>query len=509
MIETLTKELFQYTNLYSLCLTLIILFALHLLVKVYLYVKLYSYVRWKLPGPKLDHPIFGIKIQKLTGKTFREFEDKLKDYPRFCRMIFGPIFSIYVTGPEVAQIIFNQADSKNQTFNYMMEPWLGKGLVLSNGAYWKRNRKLLTPTFHYNSLRNFVKIINKSSDRLTQIINRNSNAEDPVEFYPLVSNMTLEAILNCICSQNSDLQLNIDSNCTEMQYIEGLEKIRQGMGERFGGGLLNIFDIFYYRREKGKGFMTGSKMTKQYILSLIQERRAATRKEEGKQSSNYDMLDLLMMSRDEEGNGLTEEEIIDELNTFVFAGHDTTGSTSSFLFYLLAKHPELQQKCRDEVTSVMGDRNEVEWEDIGKLTYLTCFIKESIRLYSTVIIISKKLKKPIIIDGYEIPANISIDIGVGLIHKNAMYWPDPYKFDPTRFSEENMNKQHPYAFIPFSAGSRNCIGQNFAMAEVKIIAAKLIKNFHVSLQAGYEIDPTVKVVLAPSDNLPLIFKPIN
>ena len=508
MIETLSKELLQYTNLYSLCLTLVILFGLYLLARFYLYIRLYSYVRWRLPGPKLDHPVLGFKIKKIDGQQIKEWENKLKDYPRFCRLVIGPLLSIYVTGPEVAQIIFNQADSKNQTFNYMMEPWLGNGLVLSHGAHWKRNRKLLTPTFHYQSLKNFVKIINKSTDRLTLIINKNTTADNPVEFYPLVSNMTLEAILNCICSKNSDLQLNVDSNSREMQYIMGLEKIRQGMAERFGGGLFNIFDIFYYRTEKGKEFLTGCKMTKEYILSLVRERRAATGNEQ-ESKSDYDMLDLLMMSRDEEGNGLTQEEIIDELNTFVFAGHDTIGSASSFVFYLLAKHPELQEKCRGEVTSVLGDRSEVEWEDIGNFKYITCFIKESIRLYSPVMFISKILKKPIQIDGYEIPANVNIDIGVGIIHKNASYWPDPDKFDPTRFSEENLNKQHPYAFLPFSAGSRNCIGQSFAMAELKIITAKLIKSFQVSLQAGYEIDPTVKVVLAPSDNLPLIFKSIN
>ena len=509
MIEALSKELLRYTNWYSLCLTLIILFGLYLLHKVYHYAALYSYVRWKLPGPKLDHPILGLKIKKFTAKTIKEWEDRFKEFPRFCRMVFGPLLSISITGPEVAQIVFNQADSKNQYFNYMMEPWLGKSLVLSHGAYWKRNRKLLTPTFHYKSLQNFVKIINKSSDRLTQIIHKNTNADNPIEFYPLISNMTLEVILNCICSKDSDLQLNIDSTCREMEYIEGLEKIKQGMGERFGGGLLNLFDIYYYRGEKGKGFLTGSRMTKQYILSLIRERRAETGKGEDNQSSNHDMLDLLLMSRDEEGNGLTEEEIIDELNTFVFAGHDTTGSASSFVFYLLSKHPELQDKCRAEVTSVMGEKSEVEWEDLGKLKYLTCFIKESIRLYSPVMFVSKTMKEPITIDGYMIPANVPLDIGVGVIHKNANHWPEPNKFDPTRFSEENMNKQHPYAFIPFSAGSRNCIGQNFAMSELKIIASTLIKNFQVSLQDGYEIDPTIKVVLAPSDNLPLIFKPLN
>ena len=84
------------------------------------YIKLYSYVRWRLTGPKLDHPVFGMNPQKLYGQQIKEWEDKLKEYPRFCRLIIGPLLSIHVTGPDVAQVIFNQADSKNLTFNYML-----------------------------------------------------------------------------------------------------------------------------------------------------------------------------------------------------------------------------------------------------------------------------------------------------------------------------------------------------------------------------------------------------
>ncbi|KAI6657723.1 Cytochrome P450 4B1 [Oopsacas minuta] len=410
-----------------------------------------------------------------------------------------------VTGPEVAQQIFNQVESKDKTFVYMVTPWLGNGLVFSEGAIWKRNRKLLTPTFYYQSLINFVKIMNKSSDRMIEVINRDSNGKDPIEFVPLIHNMTLEVILNCICSKGSDLQLNIDTNSREMTYVEGLEKIRQGMEERFSS-FFSMFDIIFYRKNVGKEFARGAKMTKQYIVSLIQEREENPREESDK--SDYDMLDLLTRSRDEEGNGLTQKEIIDELNTFVFAGHDTTGAASSFVFYHLAKYPELQEKCREEVLSVMGGRDEIEWKDIAKFTYLTCFIKETMRLYPPVMFISKMLNKPFTIDGHKIPANVSLDISPSLIHKNAKHWPDPDKFDPSRFNGENIEKHHPYAFIPFSAGSRNCIGQNFAMSEIKIITAKLLKKFQVSLQDGYDIDITVKVILSPSDNLPLVFRPL-
>ena len=511
MLQDLAKYLQEQINSYSLFWIVILTVGLYLISRLYRFWRHYSYIRWKLPGPKLDHPIWGMNIPKTDSESLDIFEMKVKDYPRFCRMVFGPICSIIITCPEVAQEIINRVDSKNRTFNYALTPWLGNGLILSEGAYWKRNRRLLTPTFYYQSLKNFVKIINKSTDKMVQVIHRDSNGRDPVEFVPLINNMTLETILGCICSKDIDLQVDIDPNCKEMEYVRGLENIRKGFGARFES-IVYVFNIIYNNTEAGKKFKKGSEQTKQYIVSLIQERETTTKTEpnteEEEKKTNHDMLDLLMKSRDKEGKGLTHKEIVDELNTFVFAGHDTTGSASAFVFYLMAKHPDLQEKCREEVTRVMGERDEIEWEDIAKFSYLTCFIKESIRLYPPATFISKMLNKPLTIDGYTIPANTSLDISVNLIHKNLKHWPEPNTFDPTRFNDENIVKHHPYAYMPFSAGPRNCIGQNFAMTELKIITAKLVKNFQVSLQDGYEMELMMKIVLAPSDNLPLIFKPL-
>ena len=426
--------------------------------------------------------------------------------PKIARTVSGPIFFVIVSDPEVAQLVYNSSSPKTETFYYILEPWLGKGILLSKGSYWKRNRKLLTPVFHYRSLRNFLQIMNKSSDRLIQVINRD-NKGAPIDYIPLAHNMTLEVILNCICSTGSDLQLNIDPNSPESSYLSGAESIRNGIAKRFEG-LKMIFDTLYYRTNAGKSFLQGVKLTQEYILSMIRERESEINGEYNHENDHYDMLDTLLRCRDEEGNGLTQKEIVDELNTFVFAGHDTTSSTSSFILYYLAKYPELQEKCREEVKGVIGDRDEFEWEDISKLTYLTCFIKETLRHNAPVIFFLKTLNKPITVDSHVIPAGVDIDISIALIHMNPKYWPDPHAFDPTRFSEKNLSAQHPYAFLPFSAGQRNCIGQNFAMAELKVMTAKILNNFSVSLADGYQFEASITTVYAPTGALPIIFKPI-
>ena len=510
MSNTYIRDIHQYVNLYSVLTVVCFLFCIYITKISYNYAKLYHYVRWKLPGPKLDHPILGMKNQKITDRVISEWENTLKmlDSKKIARVITGPLFSVSVMDPEVAKIVYNSSAPKNQTFSYTLAPWLGEGILFGEGSHWKRNRRLLTPTFHYQSLRKFVKIMCNSSDRLIQLIKR-SNTDEPVEFTQLVHNMTLEVILNCICSKDSDLQLKIDPQSQESIYTLGLEKIRSGFVARFQG-LRMIFDTYYYHVEAGKLFIQGVKLTQEYLLSLIRERESETNRDgsRGETKDRYDMLDLLLKSRDEAGNGLSRKEIVAELNTFVFAGHDTTAAASSFITYFLAKYPDLQQQCREEVLGIIGNRKEIEWEDINKFNFLTCFIKESMRLYSPAIMISKTLDKSIKVDDYIIPAGVKMDIVFALIHLNPKYWTDPHKFDPTRFNDKNLSKQHPYAFIPFSAGPRNCIGQNFAMAELKVLTAKLVSNFTVSIPADYQLETELTVVHAPSGGLPIRFKPL-
>ena len=507
MLSRILAEIHQYINMYFVITTVCVLIAIYVSKRFYKYAQLYCYVRWKLPGPKLDHPILGRKAQIVTNKLLKEWEKVLMlESPKIARIIFGPLFSVLVTDPEVAQLVYNSQPPKNEGFNYVFEPWLGKSILISSGNYWKRNRRLITPVFHYQSLRNFLHIMNKSSDRLIQVINRD-NKDVPIDYIPLVHNMTLEVILNCICSKGSDLQLNIDPNSPELTYTSGIENIKYGFVKRIEK-LRMFIDAYYYRKKEGRIFLQGVKMTREYILSMIRERKSKINREDNHENDHYDMLDILLRCRDEEGNGLTQKEIVDELNTFVFAGHDTTSSASSFILYYLAKYPELQEKCREEVKGVIGDRDEFEWDDISKLTYLTCFIKETLRHNTPATFSLKTLNKPITVDSHVIPAGVNIEISIALIHMNPKYWPDPHAFDPTRFSEKNLSAQHPYAFLPFSAGQRNCIGQNFAMAELKVMTAKILNNFSVSLAEGYQFEASITIVYGPTGALPIIFKPI-
>ncbi|CAH2310736.1 cytochrome P450 4B1-like [Pelobates cultripes] len=164
----------------------------------------------------------------------------------------------------------------------------------------------------------------------------------------------------------------------------------------------------------------------------------------------------------------------------MFAGHDTTTSGISWILYCMAKYPEHQKKCREEIRAFLGERDTMDWEDLSKMPYTTMCIKESLRLYPPVPIISRQLAKPITFyDGRSLPAGTVVLVNIYCIHRNPNVWKDPEVFDPQRFSLENSSNRHPHAFVPFSAGPRNCIGQAFAMNEMKVAVALTLNRFEI------------------------------
>nr|BAH13972.1 unnamed protein product [Homo sapiens] len=186
--------------------------------------------------------------------------------------------------------------------------------------------------------------------------------------------------------------------------------------------------------------------------------------------------------KDEDGKKLSDEDIRAEADTFMFEGHDTTASGLSWVLYHLAKHPEYQERCRQEVQELLKDREpkEIEWDDLAQLPFLTMCIKESLRLHPPVPAVSRCCTQDIVLpDGRVIPKGIICLISVFGTHHNPAVWPDPEVYDPFRFDPKNIKERSPLAFIPFSAGPRNCIGQAFAMAEMKVVLGLTLLRFRV------------------------------
>lgn len=204
-------------------------------------------------------------------------------------------------------------------------------------------------------------------------------------------------------------------------------------------------------------------------------------KEALRRQNHFDFLDVLLEAKRDSGQGLTDEEILAEVRTFMFAGLDTVTSAISWILYCLALNPDHQKYCQEEVDRIFDKDNGLLWNDLGNLPYLKLCINESMRLYSPVPIICRRADEKYDLQGKKFPKDTFLYVNIFALHRNPHVWKNPEVFDPMRFSEERAQDRPSHSFIPFSAGFRNCIGQTFAMAEIKVTLAMILHRFHLTV----------------------------
>eukprot|EP01090_Pellita_catalonica_P020993 TRINITY_DN7732_c0_g1_i1.p1 TRINITY_DN7732_c0_g1~~TRINITY_DN7732_c0_g1_i1.p1 ORF type:complete len:388 (-),score=55.74 TRINITY_DN7732_c0_g1_i1:88-1152(-) len=252
----------------------------------------------------------------------------------------------------------------------------------------------------------------------------------------------------------------------------------------------------------GKRFIAAVRRLKTVVLEIVHRRKASG-------EAPGDLLDLLVQAKDVNGRlQFSNNQIVEEVMTFLFAGHETTSTGLSWTFYLLSKHPDVEKKVVQEIENVFGDRdlNEITGTDLKELKYLGMVFKESMRLYPPQPAFVRRALCDNTIRDYFIPAGTEVSVVPYLVHRNAKYWEHPEKFDPERFSPERSKGRHPFAFLPFSGGRRRCIGSNFAIMEAKIMLSFILKNFKINVPDDCNVIPIPAVTLRPHNLRALIRK---
>ncbi|XP_070563969.1 cytochrome P450 4F12-like isoform X1 [Ptychodera flava] len=412
------------------------------------------------------------------------------------------------THPDTVKAITSTTEPKDVWTCAFVKPWLGDGLVISKGAKWKRNRKLLTPGFHFQILKSYSKIF---IDSASILVTKWSDLpdQDSIEISQQLRLLTLHSLMKCIFSLDSHCQTKPEFN----PYVTAVYEVSDLILKRFFN-ILHYNDFIYYNlTADGRKYRRSLECLHNYSRNVIKERKAALEVERATGKVNdrryVDFLDILLSAKDEDGKGLRDEEIQDEVDTFMFAGHDTTASGISWCLYNLAKHPEHQKKCQQEIDEFFLKKGsiDVEWEDLNSFSYLTMCLKESLRITPVAPEIGRQLTKPLELpDGRVFPIGMPIWINIYALHRNVHVWKDPEVYDPFRFRQENAEQRSPFAYVPFSAGPRNCIGQNFAMSEMKIVLSVLLHHFEFSLDDQKPVKPTLGLTLQTVDGLHLCVK---
>ena len=216
-----------------------------------------------------------------------------------------------------------------------------------------------------------------------------------------------------------------------------------------------------------------------------------------------ELLQRLVGARDPaSGEAMSDRLIVDNVVTFLIAGHETTSQALTWSLYLLALFPEWQEKLREEAAGVAGNRG-IGREDIGKLPLLDAVFQEAMRLYPPAPVIMRRTVKPTTLGGVSLDAGATVSVPVYVVHRHRKLWQDPLSFDPSRFSAEAKAGRHRCAYMPFGAGPRTCIGATFAMVEGKAILATLLERARFELPEGEEPVPLARITLRPKDGLRL------
>lgn len=481
--------------------------------------KLISFIRYRrqverifgdLPGPKERNWLYGsfIAMRTLDPQQrlykFLEWGNKFSKERGYVR-IWGALGrpAIIACHPSSMKRILKTAEPKpmNLTSGYRtLKDWLGDGLLISGGDKWARNRRLLTPAFHFDILKPYIDVYNDSANVLIEKLGKFADEKTEFDVFQQICMCTLDIILRCAFSYEIDVQRSGETH----PYVQAVNDLATLNSQR----LRNPFmapDIIFYRTKMGKKYKQDCDFVHGVAEDIINKRRSTLEKlGELKPKKYLDFMDILLTAKDENGTGLSDMDIRNEVDTFLFEGHDTTASAISWILYSLAKHPEYQEKCQEEIDELLSGResDDIKWSDLPHLEYLSMCIKEGMRLHCPVAIVGRQTTKPFDLGDTVVPAGTSVIINILMLHHNEHVWgKDHMEFKPERFTKDNVAKMDPYQFVPFSGGPRNCIGQNFAMNEEKVVLAKLLYNFKFSLNPDHEVKWRLSAVMRSQDGI--------
>ncbi|VDK80858.1 unnamed protein product [Onchocerca ochengi] len=398
---------------------------------------------------------------------------------RMCRIWMGPWPWVLLYGAEECEAILGSNKILDKPLQYsFLNGWIGQGLLVSEPKKWRSRRRLLTPTFHYDILKDFVDVYNKHGQTLMRKF-RALCGDQYNDIFHMISLCTLDVICEAA------LGIHVDAQNKSSPYLDAVFKIKYMIHQRT---LKAHFysDIIYNMFGSGKEEKKCTEILHEFTGTAIANRKRLVNEAGGvdklmereKVSGKRRMAFLDFMLDLHEKGELPMEGIQEEVDTFTFEAHDTTSTNMNWFLHLMGTNPEIQAKVQQEIDEVLGEENRsITYEDLGQLKFLEACIKETLRLFPSVPIQARQLTKATKIGNRVLPSGTGVAIIASMIHRDVRYWPDPEIFKPERFI--GNQPRHPFSYIPFSAGSRNCIGQRFALMEEKCILALLMRNLKV------------------------------
>lgn len=362
--------------------------------------------------------------------------------------------------------------------------YIGQGLLTSNGEFWRVHRRMVQPAFHKKKLEGLLHIMHKAIK--TEL--REIRPDTELDVFPIMGDLAFQVVAQSLFSAD-DIRKRMrklqDITTTNQKML--IKEMRQPY--------LNWWFSLSGAIDK---HLALSKEAQKLLDSIIEERVVSKEEKD-------DLLDMLLKARYEDGTAMPRKQLIDEVLILFTAGHETTANTLSFTLFLLAKHPAIQQKLFNEVRDVDFEKMDV-MACLGKLSYTKQCIEESMRLYPPVYVVDRVSLEDDEVDGHFFKKRTVWLMSMYELHRHTDFWENPLEFKPERFDPERKKDFSDYYF-PFGAGPRMCVGNNFAMYEMIMTIAELVKKYTLETDKK-EIVINPLISLKPA-KVPLRFVPKN
>jgi cytochrome P450 len=432
------------------------------------------------PPPRLGLRLWAVQLSFLlnpfagVGRRFARFGDTYR-----VRQRDGWLY-VFRHPDHIRDVLVTNAaafDKQHSAFR-RLSIVLGDALLTSDGERWRRQRRMVQPAFARPRLAEYAQVMVEESVRACERLARGGAFDLGREFNAL----TLAIVTRTLFGQSPDQS----------------EPTRDAMVElnRFFVMPEPVLTILPMLRRRLDGAIDALDRA---IDRLIDTKRKATR---ASQPPGRDLLSALMQARDEDGDELSPRELRDQLLTLYLAGHETTSHALTWTLYLLSQHPEAREKLRAELERVLGGRPP-RFEDLPALPYTEQVIKEALRLYPPAYVIPRRCSEETLVGPYRVPAHSEIILWIYWAQRDPRWFTEPEQFRPERFDPQAAAQIPKYAYLPFGAGQRACIGQAFAMIEAQLILATLLPRLEFEYTGKRPPRPRTGVTLAPRGGMPM------
>lgn len=422
----------------------------------------------------------------LVGNTFTMLADP-NAFVRERIAKYGPVYKnrafggwqVALIGPDANELVLFDRDkifSNEQGWGPVLDQLFPRGLMLMDFDHHRADRRALSIAFKPEPMRHYSGALNRGIAERVR-----TWADQPMEFYPAIKKLTLDLAADSFIG----IPWGPEADRINEAFVYMVQASVAPIRKPLPGTLMR-------KGVKGREFLVD------FFTRETRRRRA--------EGGGQDMFSQFATATREDGSLLPVDEVVDHMNFLMMAAHDTITSSATSLIWLLAKNPEWQDRLRAEITAVTGGASDISYDDLGKLELVEMAFKEALRLIPPVPSMPRRALKSFEFGGYHIPMGTIVGINTQYVHHMEEYWPEPEKFDPMRFTAEQVRQRHKYAWVPFGGGAHMCLGLHFAYMQVKILLAQVLTRYSIEVEPGYAPEWKPWPIPQPKDGLKVTFK---